>query len=1062
MLKLACVCLLFFAGVTWAQVSSGTLLGDVHDAREQTVPDARVRARNDATGFTRSVVTTGVGSYRIDGLIPGSYTVSAERDGFRTVTAAGVTVELNQKTRYDFALDVATRSESVTVNAHVSPLQTDEASEGYTLETDFVRALPLAGRNIIELVTLGPGAIPRQLGGFAHDIINDLQAGRGAVSLNPPVNGSRSTTNSYILDGAYNTDRNTYSIAITPPMESVAEFRIQTSLASAEFAQSGGAVVDVVTKSGSHSFHGNAFEFFQNEAADAKGFFEVPGLPRGIFRQNQFGASLGGPIDRSTFFFGTYEGLRGSSASVTQHLVPDAAVRAGNFTGRSPIYDPRTLNAAGLRSPFPDNTIPANRLDPNVQKYLSRYEPLPNRPDSTGSNYVDSTPNQNQNDSGSARVDRGFGERSRLYARYSINEESTELAGAFPERPTSETLRAQQGALGYTRTGRDWVADTRFSFTRLRVFDLPLSAFGANVLAGLGIQGLANDAFSYGLPAFTVTDFDTVQDSSTLPQLQRDNTWYFSQGFSRTRGRHTWKTGFQFTHFTMAYAQSQFPRGNFQFNGTFTSDPANPGVTGDAFADFLLGLPEKTQREIGTAQGYLRQNSYAGYIQDDWRITPRITLATGLRYEYTAPFSEDRGGLLNLDYSGLPNPPALRHVESAFSPDYKGFSPRAGLAIRLPRLLRNYDTVFRAGYGIYFSPEIAVESYDLLRNGVRHEINEPGTLRPALTLENGFPQTSSTGLPSYFGVDPKARTPYVQQWSGSIQQELPGRVLCEVAYIGTKGTDLGLFRRFNTPAHVETGQNLPPRPGDLQSLRAFRDLGTLFQIQHIGNSVYHSLQLKGEKRLSPRLMFLASFVWAKSIDDSDSVIPGFFESLGTQDERNLRLERGLSFFDVRYRLSAGWAWAIPHAWKVQLSGTLTLQTGTPLNPVYFATDFANSGTPNRPNVVLGQSLTLPASRRNADHLFNTAAFSDPAPFTFGNAGRDIIPGPGNEVLNVAVHRRFSIHEGQTIEFRAEAFNALNTPNLGIPGPYPDFGPFFGKAFSAGQPRRLQFALRYDF
>jgi hypothetical protein len=300
-----------------------------------------------------------------------------------------------------------------------------------------------------------------------------------------------------------------------------------------------------------------------------------------------------------------------------------------------------------------------------------------------------------------------------------------------------------------------------------------------------------------------------------------------------------------------------------------------------------------------------------------------------------------------------------------------------------------------------------------------------------------------------------------------VQQELPGRVLFEVAYIGTKGTHLGLFRRFNTPAHVETGENLPPRPGDLQALRTFPDLGTIFQREHIANSIYHSLQVKAEKRFTSRLTFLASFVWSKSIDDADSLVPGQFESFGAQDERNLRLERGLSFFDVRRRFSAGYVLALPSLAKPilsgwQLSGTVTLQDGTPLNPVYFATDFANSGTPNRPNVVPGQDVNLPSSQRNADHFFNAAAFSDPAPNTFGNAGRNILPGPGNAVFNTALRRVFAVRERSTIEFRTEVFNLLNHPNIGIPGPYPDFGPFFGKAFSAGDPRRIQFALRFDF
>jgi len=1054
----------------WGQVSSGSLLGDVRDEKAASVAGVAIQARNNQTGFSRSAVTNDFGSYRIDDLLPGAYTVTAQHDGFQTVTVSPFFVEVDQKARLDFDLRVGSAHDTVTVTARTSPLQTDEPSEGYQLGSDFIESLPLLGRNIITLVTLGPGAIPRQLGGFTHDIINDLQGNRGAVAFNAPVNGARSTGNSYILDGSYNTDRNVFSIAVVPLMETVSEFRIQTSLAPAEFAQSGGAVIDVVTKSGSPQFHGNAFEFLRNEATDARGFFDVPGLPRGVFRQNQYGATLGGPLARSTYFFASYEGLRSRSASSTQHLVPNATVRGGDFSGGSPIFDPLSLDSSGSRLPFAGNIIPASRLDRAASQYLTLFEPLPNAQLSNGDDYVDSTPNRDHSDNGSMRVDHAWGERSRLFARYTINDERTLLAGSFPALPTSESLRAQQASIGHTLTGASWVNETHFSFTRLRVFDLPVSAFGSNVLGNLGINGLASDPFTYGLPALTVTDYEMVQDSSNLPQVQRDNTSYFSSTFSRTQGRHTWKAGFQFTHFTMAYLQSQFARGNFIFNGAYTQDPTNPNTTGDAFADFLLGFPNQTQREVGSAQAYLRQNTYGAFVQDDWRITPRISISAGLRYDYFAPFSEDRGNLLNLDYSTLPNAPVLRRVNTVTSPDYKDFAPRIGLAARLPHLLKSSrETVFRAGYGIFYSPEIAIEAYDLVRNGILNQNNEPGGLQPVLTFENGFPQTASTGFPSYYGIDQHAPTPYVQQWSASIQHELPGSTLFEIAYVGTKGTDLGLFRRFNTPAQVETGADLPPRPGDLQSLRTFPELGTIFQLQHIANSIYHSLQIKAEKRFTGRLSFLASFVWAKSIDDADTQIPGQFESFGAQDERNLHLERGLSFFDVRRRLSAGYVYSFPSApvlrpvlknW--QLSGNLTFQDGTPLNPVYFATDIANSGTPNRPNVVLGQSVLLPSGQRNADHFYNAAAFSTPAPYTFGDAGRDILPGPGNAVVDVALHRRFAVRERKTIEFRAETFNLLNHPNIGIPGPYPDFGPFFGKAFSAGDPRRMQFALRFDF
>ncbi|PYT32412.1 MAG: hypothetical protein DMG58_10210, partial [Acidobacteria bacterium] len=539
-----------------------------------------------------------------------------------------------------------------------------------------------------------------------------------------------------------------------------------------------------------------------------------------------------------------------------------------------------------------------------------------------------------------------------------------------------------------------------------------------------------------------------------------------------THGRHTLKAGFQWLHYQVNFLQSNLPRGQYIFTGAFTaSDPTSADATGDALADFLLGLPQQTSRTIGFAQGYLRENTFGGYFQDDWRVSPRLTVNLGVRYEYFAPFTDARHQLLNLDYSTLPSAPRLASVGSAGQPNRRNFAPRAGLAWTPPvSLWPGRRMVFRAGYGIYFAPEISTEAYNLVLNNLRIENNLTNGVTPLLTIENGFPQTPSTGFPTKNGLDVAAPTPYMQQWNASVQQALPAGILFEVAYIGSKGTNLGLFRRFNTPAHVEIGQSLPPRPGDLQSLRTFPEVGPLIQVQHIGNSSYQSLQLKAEKRMGKRVSFLTSFVWSKSIDNADTILPGLYDSVGAQDERNLHLERGLSFFNVGRRLSSGYVYNLPGAggflrpmlrnW--QTSGIVTMQDGTPENSFYFATDSANSGTFNRPYIVPGQKVSLPRDRRTPDHWFNTDAFSAPAPFTFGNAGRDIIPGPGNILFDLALVRRFHPREAHAIEFRAEFFNAFNHPNLGIPGPYPDFGPFFGKILATGDPRRIQLALRYDF
>jgi hypothetical protein len=1057
-LLLACL----FTPHAYAQVASATLSGTVLDESGAAAPGVAVSAREESTGFVRNTLTGAEGAYVIEELSPGIYTVTAEKTGFRTATSEHVALEVNQKARLDLKLQVGEARDSVTAVATVSPLQSDEASIGYRLDSQTTEELPLDKRNVVALVTLGPGAIPRQLGGFTHDIINDVQQGsRGSVAFNPPINGSRSTMNAFLLDGAYDTDRNTFSIAVYPPMDSVQEFRIQTSLAPAEFPQAGGAAIDVVTKSGGRQFHGSAFEYLQNEAPDARNYFDDPRLAAPVVRQNQFGGSLGGRLPiANTFFFATYEGLRSKIGSPVQSSVPPAALRTGDYSGQATITDP--LNGG---APFPGNVIPPGRIDPIASKFLSTYEPLPNLNNGGFNNFVDETPNTSRNDAFSTRIDHQFRNQSQFSARYTYNWERNIMAGSFPLRPTEENVRAQQAALSYTYGGKSWLNEARLSFTRLSIYDTPQSAFQTNVIQELGVEGLTSDPANYGLPYFQLTDYSLVTDDPTLPQVQRDNLWNASDSVSWVRGTHTVKTGLDWIHFQLNYLQSKLARGSYLYTGAYT---------GESLADFLLGYPQNTSRDVGDTQAYLRQNSFGGFVQDDWRVSPRLTLNLGLRYEYATPYRETRGNLLNLMYAAGPNPPPpqLERVSQAVQPDTRNFSPRVGLAWRLPGLpFSRGETVFRAGYGIYYNPEIAVETYDLLLNGIGVQNNvTSGSLPPILTTRNGFPQTASTGFPTYFGIDPHAPTPYVQQWNAGFQHEFAGHVLGEVSYLGSKGTHLGRFRQFNTPLHTETGQDLSARPGDLQSLRTWPSLGEIIQRQHIANSSYNALQVKAEKRLTARVSLLASFVWSKSIDDADTVLPGLYYSVGAQDENNLRLERAQSSFNVGRRISGGYVVSLPAArafgpvlrnW--QFTGTVLLQDGVPLDIFNYAYDPANTGLPNRPDIVPGVGLTLPRSQRNTYEFFNTAAFSQPAPYTFGNAGRNIVNGPGNNIFNMALHRRFPIRERGALEFRAEAFNIFNHPNWGVPLGYTDFpAPSFGGIVGVGDPRRLQFAIRYDF
>jgi len=1062
--------LLYCSATAFGQVASSSLLGVVTDPSSAAVSEVKVTARHQATGVSRTALTGTTGQYRIDDLLPGSYTVSAEKPGFKTELTGAVVLEVNQKGRVDLQLQIGVASDSVTVQANASRVASDDASMGYLLDSSTVLSLPLSTRDVASLVTLGASAVPRQLGGFTNDVMSDYQGARGLVQQNSPVNGARSTMNVYTLDGAINTDRLVFAMAIEPPLESVQEFRILTSQASAEFAQAGGAVVDVVTKSGQKKLHGTAFDYLQNDATDARGYFEDPTLPRAALRQNQFGASMGGPAWlKNTFFFATYEGVRGLTAQATVAQVPTALTRSGNFGSGSQIFDPLSLNSIGNRAPFPNNTIPMSRLDPIAVKYLPQYEPLPNSQEASG-NYLDTTPNVTTHDYGSARLDHQFRDKSQLFGRYTFNDQRDRVNSSFPERPTAEDTLGQQFVLGYTRSWNNVLNESRFSFTRLRVFDVPESAFGSNVAANLGVTGVSNDPFTFGLPYFLVADYATLTDDPTLPKVQRDNSWNYSDGFNIVHGAHTIKMGFQGMRFQLNYLRDQDQRGQFTYTGAYTEDLNNPNTTGDAFADFLLGYPQNTLRNVGNTQAYLRQSVLGAYVQDDWRVSPRLTVNLGLRYEYTSPWSATRDNLLNLDFSNLPATPTLLRESTATNSDLKNFGPRVGLAWRLPGSFFNrWATTFRAGYGIYFSPEVAVGTYDLVLNGIQSQQNQANGITPVLTTANGFPQTSSTGLPAYYGLDPNAKTPYVQQWQGGFQNELPGRMLLELAYAGTKGNRLGRFDEDNTAFHTLDGENLPPRPGNLQTLLEFPTLGPLVERKNIANSVYHSLQVKVEKRLSNRLSVLASFVWSKSIDDSDSPIVGSYESFGAEDERNLRNERGLSFANVPRRLAANAIYNLPGTpflkpvfsnW--QIATVLTFQDGTPLNPVYYFSDFSNTGTPNRPNVVPGQSVSLPASQRSVAEYFNIDAFSAPAPYTLGNAGRDIIPGPANEVVDLSIQRRFPVGERMAVNFRGEFFNSFNHPNFGIPLPYPDFTGLFGRIEGVGDPRRIQFALRLEF
>lgn len=1040
----------------WAQSPDAVLAGRVVDPAGLGVPAAEVRVKALHSDLERSAQSGADGAFRVGALPAGTYHVRVEHQGFAPYELDRVDLQVRQVVDLEIRLALGGRNETVRVQGQLALVDAAPAGVGFSVAEAQIRELPLIQRNFIELATLGPGVVPRALTGFVHDTLNDLQPGRGATALNPQINGTRSTANTFLLDGIQNTDGNINAVVVNPPLESVQEVRVQASATSAEFGYAGGGVINVVTRSGGSQYHGGVFEFLRNQALDAHGFFDPPGQPKPAFRQHQFGAQLGGALPRLShwFFFASYEGLLSANGKLKHTSVPDAAMRSGDFSAVDPITDPVT----GLA--FPNKRIPGQRISSVARIFLDKFQPLPNGPNNQ---LFSGTPDKRNTETGSFRLDKNTARWGSFFARYTLNDDGAVLNASFPLLPDNETVRAQQFTVGNTLTGKGWVNELRAGFNRLVVEELPLTAFKRDVVGELGMSGLNRDPINWGLPIFNLGNFTLTTDDPTLPQVQHDLTYHVLDQFTLQRGKHTFSMGGEFRRFQQNFLQLLNGRGLFNFSGQFT---------GYDFADFLLGDPNETQRVSGLPQAYLRRLSYAFYGQDEYRVRPGLMLTAGLRYNYTSPFSDAGNNMYNLDYSRLPAAPSLVRG-SQVRPDHNDFAPRAALAWQP---LQGKSLLFRAGYGIFYSPEIAAEYYDLVRNSVHNEINEAPKGAPVLTLTNGFPSTASTGFASYFGLQDNVPTPYVQQWNASWQTSFHSMVF-EAAYVGNKATHLGRFRNYNTPLQVELGRSLAPRPGDLQSLRSFPSLGPILQRQHIANSNFHSLQLRLEKRFSKTLQFQASYTWAKAIDDSDNNVQGLYDNYPAQDERNLRLERGLSFYDVRNRLtfnaqynlpfgtgrrwaSSGAAASVFGGW--QLAGITLLQGGMPSNPVYFFSDFANTGTPNRPNVVPGVSVSLPRDQRTVERFFNRGAFSDPAPFTFGNAGRDVLPGPGVAIVDLAVHRTFAVSERGTLEFRAESFNAFNHPNWGIPIPNPDFGPFFGRVHVAGDPRRIQFALKLGF
>ena len=1038
-----------------AQTYRGTIRGTVYDPNRAAIPGAEIKMINTETNEERSVNSGDDGQYVLSSLEPGSYRINITTQGFAKLVRE-VNLSVNQEIRLDFAMELRS-DEPFTVDVS-SELKPDSASLGTVIDNPQIKGLPLDGRNFYELTLLVPGAVPAAPGSAGSV--------RGDFAFS--VNGAREDANNFLLDGVYNVDPKLNTFGVRPSVDAIREFEMLTSTYDASFGRNPGAQVNVILNSGSNDIHGSAFEFFRNAALDARNVFAPSTEPRPKYLRNQFGGSLGGPIKRNrTFFFADYEGTRSREGITRLTNVPTQQERQGDFS--QSLFGVPINPFTG--QPFTNGRIPDPFINA-VGRAIAAIYPLPNR-NVPFQNFVSSPTQRDDNDSFDVRVDHRLTDRTDLAFRYSFGDRDLfepftgPSFSAIPGFGDTVKRRSQNamGAVTLVLTPK-LVNETRLAFSRV-ASSVTQQASVVNSQVGLPTSSpRARDA---GLSFITITGFSPLGDEGNNPQNSVTNVYQVLNNTSYAHGEHLIKFGADLRFSQQNAFRDVESRGRLQFS------PFGQ-ITGNALGDLLLGFPLLTSVAQVDNPQHIRTQSYNFFINDSFRIRRNLTLTGGLRYEFNTPpvDAQDRANVYDVTTGTLVAVGTNGVPRSGFEADKNNFAPRVGFAWTLGEDGR---TVLRGGYGVYYDQAPFAPAEALYFNSPYFDNNIffslPGL---PLTLNNPFPSFFPFPLPdSALAIQRDLRTGYMQHWNVNVQRELGSKSVLEVAYVGSKGTKLLTARDINQPQPRPLPPGLPfvPRPNP-----RFDDIDLL---ESRGNSNYNALQARFQQRLSRGLSALASYTWSKSIDDASN----FFSSAGDpnfpQNSYNVSAERGRSNFDVRHRLSVSYSYLLPFGRNRQFLshsgwvttvltgwetfGIVTLQSGRPFT-VALLPEIDNSGTGrsilgfganDRPNVVGNPNLGNPTPAR----WFNPAAFAFPAPGTFGNAGRNILDGPGYQNVNASLVKNTALSERMNLQFRAEFFNLFNHPNFNLPDNFLG-SPTFGVISSAREPRHIQFGLKLLF
>ncbi len=1083
-----------------AQFVRGSLLGNVSDASGAMIAGADVKLTNLGTNETRSATSSEDGGYLFPALLPGAYRLEVSRSGFKTQVVNEVRLEVNQTARVDLKLPVGEVAERIEITSSAVLLKTDTSEIGHVVSNKQIVDLPLNGRDYLQLARLIPGVVPSRAG---------ATAGQKGVSRSVNSVGARDTSVSFLLDGVDTNDVSFQTPSVTPSIDAIQEFKVLQNAYSAEFGRGATQILTAI-RSGSNEWHGSVFAFHRNDKLASRSFFQ-PGKAAPL-KQNQFGATFGGPVFKDrTFFFLNYEGQRIRTGGTSFGLVPTPQMLQGDFSapGDPRIFDPLTFNAADrTRQQFPGNRIPAARFSQRALKAVPFF-PAPNFSGLVGRNYAGSPAQLNDNNQGNARVDHRFSQKDNIFVRYSALEYIRTRYGTLPLTGTLDDVRGQNAAFNWIHTvGPSLINELRVGLNRNRYLTPPEAAGSENPARDIfGFTNTTTDpASSSGLPAFGFTGgFNGIGPGSQFPQNAITQTWQMVDNITLIRGAHSLKTGIDFRRTRLTQRVSNNDRGSFSFTGQFTNLPATPAGTGSAIADLLLGNPLSAAAANGDQLGHNYNDMYSAYLQDDWKVSSRLTLNLGLRYEYVSPWREKLDRFVILDFDDPAGRLLIANTSQAFVPgrglvdagrkisktivsaDKNNWAPRAGLAYRPLN-----KTVIRAGFGLFYDIQEGNEAQFLRNNApfffVQNYNSDP--LVPNLQLDRLFP--SGANLPSGT-IQPFTistyRTPYLPQWNFNIEREIASNLLLELGYVGSKGNHL--LRRTNFQQWEGILVQDPARPAPLAQRVRFPNFSptVIIGTENGGSSTFHGFISKLERRYSSGLSFLVSYTFSKAIDDSHSSSNFGGTPSNAQCRCDLRGNKGPSAFDITHRgvvsfgyelpfgqgkklLNAGGAMSkIAGGWQV--NGIGSMQSGPPFQ-INTQGDNANigtgagSGNNQRPNVVAGELEGIDTGsdvrRRGVDantYYFNRSAYVLPPLFRLGNLGKNTLRGPGAASWDLSLIKNTALTDRINTQFRAEFFNAFNQSAFGLPGTLVA-SPTFGVITGASGGRVIQFGLKILF